>query len=53
MAVPQTARGKLVQCPQCRKRIRIPLLVQTPTLDDAAANAPSAPPTPIPKSKSA
>jgi len=24
MAVPMGARGKIVQCPQCRKRIRIP-----------------------------
>lgn len=24
MSVPIAARGKVVQCPQCRKRIRIP-----------------------------
>ncbi len=24
MTVPSSARGKVVQCPQCRKRIRIP-----------------------------
>ncbi len=24
MTVPNSARGKMVQCPQCRKRIRIP-----------------------------
>ena len=29
MSVPIAARGKVVQCPQCRKRIRIPLAMSS------------------------
>ncbi len=31
MTVPTSGRGKIVQCPQCRKRLRIPQTVTTPT----------------------
>lgn len=35
MSVPVSARGKVVQCPQCRKRIRIPVPTSSTIRDDA------------------
>jgi len=38
MTVPSAARGKVVQCPQCRKRIRIPSHASSTSHDEASSD---------------